>query len=293
MNVRKISGSVKSDVTDARTLNLVDHPQREIITLRKREVVLHAPKDKRPKSKDKTPQLQNLADVRIVPVRWLWPDRLPLAKLSLISGDPGTGKSCLTIDLAARVSAGIRWPDVCEESNPVGGVVLLSAEDALDDTVVPRLRAAGADLTRIVALQGVEYRGKSGDEVRHFNLEHDLPVLESAIEQCPGCRLVVLDPVSAYLGETDSHRNAEVRGLLAPLATLDELAVKINDEHRQAEAAVRTAVEHVVRAGDLLIEAKGRCEHGKWGYWVADNCKFSDRTARMYMRVAREPQAGR
>jgi hypothetical protein len=115
-----------------------------------------------------------------------------------------------------------------DEPNPAGGVVLLSAEDALDDTVVPRLRAAGADLTRIIALQGVEYRSASGDEVRNFNLEHDLPMLASAIEQCPGCRLVVLDPVSAYLGETDSHRNAEVRGLLAPLGRLaDEHGVAI------------------------------------------------------------------
>lgn len=169
----------------------------------------------------KGPRLQILADVRIVPVRWLWPDRLPLGKLSLISGDPGLGKSCLTIDVAARISAGLPWPDHRDGLNPVGGVVLLSAEDDLADTVAPRLRAAGADLERVIALQGVVHHGQDGDEeVHHFSLERDLAVLEQAVGQCPNCRLIIIDPISAYLGETDSHRNAQVRGLLAPLANL-------------------------------------------------------------------------
>lgn len=77
------------------------------------------------------------------PVNWLWLGRIPLGKLTLVDGDPGLGKSALMADFAARVSAGRPWPDhsLCE----AGGVVLLSAEDGLADTIRPRLDAAGGD----------------------------------------------------------------------------------------------------------------------------------------------------
>ena len=78
---------------------------------------------------------------------------LALGKLALVDGDPGLGKSAMTLDLAARVSAGRLFPDGagCE----AGGVVLLSAEDGLTDTIRPRLDAAGADTSRILALATV------------------------------------------------------------------------------------------------------------------------------------------
>jgi len=44
-------------------------------------------------------------------VRWLWKGRIALGKLNLVDGDPGTGKSAATTDLAARVSVGKPWPD--------------------------------------------------------------------------------------------------------------------------------------------------------------------------------------
>jgi hypothetical protein len=78
--------------------------------------------------------------------------------------------------------------------------------------VRPRLDAAGADLSRVLVLQP---KG-----TRHFTLERDLPQLERALRRRKDARLLVVDPVSAYLGGIDSHVNAEVRGLLAPLAAL-------------------------------------------------------------------------
>jgi hypothetical protein len=69
---------------------------------------------------------------------------------------------------------------------------------------------------------------------------------------------------------------------------LDELANEINAEHAKAEAAARSAVDHALRAGELLIEAKGQCQHGEWGAWIQEHCEFSERTAQVYMRVARE-----
>ena len=169
-----------------------------------------------------TPILKTLGDVNPEPIRWLWPGRIAIGKLTLLAGDPGLGKSFITLDLAARVSRGDGWPHCPTATGEPGGVVLLSAEDDLADTIRPRLDAAGADVKRIAALTAVtRFDADSGQHREHpFNLAKDLAVLEQAIARVPDCRLVVIDPISAYLGGTDSHKNAEIRGLLAPLSQL-------------------------------------------------------------------------
>lgn len=165
--------------------------------------------------------LVRLVDVQAKPVRWLWRGRVALGKVSLFIGDPGLGKSFVTLDIAARVSTGAGWPDRPSEQYEPGSVVLLSAEDDAADTVRPRLDAAGADVRRIVALRAVRQpTGDGGTREAPFCLASDLPALEAAIRSVENCRLVVVDPISAYIGSTDSHNNAAVRGLLAPLADL-------------------------------------------------------------------------
>lgn len=168
------------------------------------------------------PIIVELADVKPEPVSWLWPGRIALGKLSLIAGDPGLGKSFLTLDIAARVSRGAQWPDRRGETNPAGGVVLLSAEDDPADTIRPRLDAAGADVTRIALLQAVTVldrdSGTAGEAF--FSLATDLAALETAIARKADCRLVIVDPVSAYLHGIDSHVNADVRSVFGPLADL-------------------------------------------------------------------------
>lgn len=186
------------------------------------------------------PALLRLSEVKPLPVDWLWPGRFPIGKLSLIVGDPCLGKSFLTLDIAARVSRGSPWPDRPHEPNPAGGVVLLSAEDDPADTIVPRLTAAGADLQRINVLQGVQRPiGNGESRVCAFNLAEDLITLQQAIKATPDCRLVVIDPISAYLGRTDSYVNAEMRGLLGPLA---DLAARCR--------VVVAAVSHLRKSGD-------------------------------------------
>ena len=73
-----------------------------------------------------------LSEVRPERVDWLWPERIPLGKITVIDGDPGLGKSALTTDIAARVSVGREWPDGTPCN--AGGAVLISAEDGLADT---------------------------------------------------------------------------------------------------------------------------------------------------------------
>lgn len=184
---------------------------------------------------DGAPVIVRLSDVKPEPVAWLWLGRIALGKNTLIAGDPGLGKSFLTLDMAARVSTGAAWPDAPDVPTTPGGVVLLSAEDGVADTIRPRLDAAGADVGRIVALQAIrsvgDTRGGGRESARAFDLSRDLPALEAAIRSVEGCRLVVIDPVTAYLGGVDSHRNAEIRGLLAPLGAIAE-------RHRVAVVAV-------------------------------------------------------
>jgi hypothetical protein len=167
------------------------------------------------------PVLVRLSEVAAERVSWLWPDRIPLAKVVLVAGDPGLGKSFVTLDLAARVTTGRAWP-AGEPNGASGSVVILTAEDGLADTVRPRLDAAGGDVRRIVALETVRHADPDTGRIvlLPFNLERDIPALERAIAKSGNCRLVIIDPISAYCGRTDSHKNAEIRALLAPLADL-------------------------------------------------------------------------
>ena len=81
------------------------------------------------------------------PISWLWPEWLARGKMHIIAGQPGTGKTTLAMKMAATVSAGSRWPDGTEATK--GNVIIWSGEDDPADTLVPRLEASGADLSRI------------------------------------------------------------------------------------------------------------------------------------------------
>jgi putative DNA primase/helicase len=142
-----------------------------------------------------------LSSVEPEEVEWLWPSRLALGKLALVDGDPGLGKSAVTLDLTARVSVGKVFPDGAECE--AGGVVLLSAEDGLRDTIRPRLDAAGADVSRILALATVP--DENGHD-RLLSIPEDIPLIEKGMKRV-GARLLVVDPLMAFLsGETNSHR---------------------------------------------------------------------------------------
>ena len=160
------------------------------------------------------------ADIAAEQVQWLWPGRIALGKLTLFVGDPSVGKSLLTATMAAIVSKGASWPVDCTPS-PIGDVVLLSAEDDAADTIKPRLEAAGADSKRVHTLQAIREKGEDGKQKeRLFSLQGDIEALEEMLAAIPECKLIVVDPVSAYLGDTESHNNAAIRGLLYPLAVL-------------------------------------------------------------------------
>jgi hypothetical protein len=156
-----------------------------------------------------------MRQVRTRPVKWLWPGRIPLGKLSIFAGDPGLGKSYLTLDLSARISLGAAWPD--QGNSPQGNVLIISAEDGLEDTIRPRLELLEADLRRIHAISTIV---RQGDKEVAFSLAEHLSQLEQAIVQHRTV-LLVLDPILAFTGKrTDTYKSSEVRAVLAPLATM-------------------------------------------------------------------------
>jgi hypothetical protein len=158
------------------------------------------------------------ADVICRPVEWLWRDRVPRGMLSLFAGDPKLGKSLVTIATAAAVSRGAALPGAEAPDGP-GSVILLSAEDDPSRTIVPRLKSAGADLSRVHILESVIL--SDGTEALP-SLRSDIDVIEQAVASVGDCRLIVIDPVSAYLAGTDDHRNAELRSVLSPLKAVAE-----------------------------------------------------------------------
>jgi putative DNA primase/helicase len=161
-----------------------------------------------------------MADVAPEHVRWLWKRRLALGKTNLFAGNPGNGKSQVTVSIAATTSTGGLWPDGTQA--PIGSVIFISCEDDVADTIVPRLHAAGADLNRVHVLDWVRKPTSNGeqDQDRLFSLAEDVPALEALVRKIGDVSLIVIDPVSAYVGSIDSHKASDVRGALAPLQTL-------------------------------------------------------------------------
>jgi len=168
-----------------------------------------------------TPIFRCMDDIEIEDIDWLWRGFLAGGKLAMFSSEPGTGKSTISVDLAARISTGADWPDGSPGCNP-GSVILLSKEDAPEDTIKPRLKLAGADMSKVYILEGVKQADPSGGRIveADFNLDRDLFALEQLLRRLPDCRLVVIDPIGNYMGEANSHNDAAVRSVLGPLAKL-------------------------------------------------------------------------
>jgi AAA domain/Bifunctional DNA primase/polymerase, N-terminal len=152
-------------------------------------------------------------------VDWLWPGRFARGKFGLVAGLPDMGKGQIAAFIAAAVTASIALP--CDEGiAPQGNVIWFNAEDGERDTVLPRLIAAGADLKRVHFVNGA----RVGGENKTFSLVTDLRLLRKAIERIGNVVLVIIDPMSAYLGvgKVDGRSATDVRGVLTPLKDMAE-----------------------------------------------------------------------
>lgn len=163
------------------------------------------------------PIMVRVADVPPQEVVWLWKGRIARGKLTIIGGHPGISKSTVTIDMAARVTVGGPWP--CGEGTaPKGSVVFITSEDDVGDTIHPRLAAAGADVSQVHVLKGMAQG--NGDGRRGFDLTTDIAALEDAVRKIGDVVMIIIDPVTAYMGKpgkVDSYRVTDVRAMFEPL----------------------------------------------------------------------------
>jgi putative DNA primase/helicase len=158
-----------------------------------------------------------MADVQPEDVSWIWGGRIARGKYTLLAGEPGLGKTYALLDVNARVSRGLPFPD--GTIAPLGRSLKLTAEDGLADTLRPRLDALGADVSQISVLEAVKEQDGTRSAV---SLVRDLKILAEAIREVQPI-IVDIDPLTAYLGGTDTHRDSEVRSALVPI--LDMAAV--------------------------------------------------------------------
>ena len=130
-------------------------------------------------------------------VRWLWYPYIPFGKVTLLQGDPGDGKSKLMLSLAALLSKGAPLPFADEdESGEPMTVIYQTTEDDADDTVVPRFNSAGGDGDRLIFIKEDEKSLTFGDDR-----------IREAVEKYHA-KLLILDPMSSYIGDTCSMNNA-------------------------------------------------------------------------------------
>ena len=157
--------------------------------------------------------LQRGSDIKPEPIRWLWPGWLAKGKLCILAGDSGIGKTTVSLALAATLTTGGRWPDGTHSAK--GRVVMWSGEDDTTDTLVPRMIAMGADMSRVAFVTGAN----EGDKRRTFDPAKDVPALQDAITKAGGAQLLIIDPVVSTVAG-DGNRANDVRRGLQPLADL-------------------------------------------------------------------------
>jgi hypothetical protein len=196
------------------------------------------------------------ADVKPKALDWLWRGHLLRGTLELLTGVPGVGKSQVQINLVACVTAGLPWPDGAKGMTPAN-VIMLTAEDGLDQTVVPRLIAAKADLNRVHFLKCI----KTDKQNRQFLLGEDLEALEKIINRIGDVALVTIDPITAYMGgKIDSHKTTEVRSQLGPLKDFSErMNVAICAITHPPKSSSARAIDHFI--GSQAFIAAGRIGH--------------------------------
>jgi putative DNA primase/helicase len=159
-----------------------------------------------------------LQEIEAEEVKWLWWPYIPVGKLTVIAADPGVGKTWMTLDLAARITVGGQTPDR-QSVMPEGHVAILNAEDGAADTLRPRFDRQGGNPAFVHLLESVMLQ--DGTE-RMPDLVADFAQLENIVKAIK-IALILIDPVNAYMGNVDSHKDADVRRVLSPLKRLSEV----------------------------------------------------------------------
>jgi putative DNA primase/helicase len=192
------------------------------------------------------------SDLKVRLTTWLWPGRIPNAKLTLLTGAPGSGKSALAIGIIAAVTTGGAYP--CREGSAPKGSVIQVSPNGDPDVLVPRLKAAGADLSRVQIL--CEVPGSDGP--RRFDLATDLPLLDAAVQTIKDLRAIVIDALSFPTGREARRATRALLDQIAAVAQARDIAimtiVQPGSGDRGAHAAFFDALADSAARAGLLIE---------------------------------------
>lgn len=205
---------------------------------------------------------RSAADYQMEELRWMWPNKIPLGKMVLFTGKPDCGKSMTAVDVIARVTTGADWPDGTKNDSGVGRVLLAASEDDPKDTLIPRLVAAGADTSKVEIVVGTVLSIKGKRKKNVLNLKRDAKMLIETIKANPDIRLLVLDPITSYLGEADQNKDSDIRPIMDALKTACEKSglTVIGIIHSNKRSDV-DAVGKVSGAGSLAAAVRA-----VWGF---------------------------
>jgi len=171
-------------------------------------------------------KMWSAADVASRPLTWIFDDYIPQGKLTLLAGMPKVGKSLLSLEIAACISSGFKLPN--GQRPKQGNIVIFSAEDPLDeddgeeasdDTIIPRLEAARADL-RCIKIGDPIVEDISTRQKRMLDINRDIEVIKDKIEGIGNVRLVIFDTITSFLGNINTNLESQVRAALTPLVKL-------------------------------------------------------------------------
>ena len=164
-------------------------------------------------------KMTRFADIKSRDLEWLWEDKVPLGMFTLIIGDGGIGKSTIAIDMAGHITTGKPWPTHPSVPCRVGSVMLICGEEAREISLGPKIEAAGVDVHKMFIIDDTEVVRRDWKTGKmYFDLKTGMPVMDQMIEELPDLRLVIIDPITSYMGNIDSHDNAQVRGVLDKLS---------------------------------------------------------------------------
>lgn len=199
--------------------------------------------------------VESLANAVSRSIRWLWWPWIPLGKITIIDGEPGVGKSSVTLGIAAAVTRAKKFPETTTKGLPdrraeshraitePASVLLVGIEDDIEDTVVPRLDAAKADRSRVFTMK----REVDEDGIPEpFVIPDDLLTLKEAITES-GAVLVVIDPIAAFMSE--SVRPGSDSSNRKPLGALAEIAAETG--------AAIVLVRHLNKAQGMSAKNRG------------------------------------
>ena len=191
-----------SDMTDAEALARCAKERHELRKQRKQATAL----------------LKTFSQIEEKPLEWLWQGHIPLSMFCIFAGDAGLGKSTISLDVSARLSRGLPFPD--KAASMIGDTLILAGEDDPAYTIKPRLQALGADMNRVHILIGK--KGEQSDD--DFSVM-DTGILKDAIDQIQAqggnLKLLIIDPLESFIGSNvDTYRNNEVRAALRGIIAL-------------------------------------------------------------------------